>query len=55
MEDDDDFEIDEWDEALEECGFSPVLGACMLVGTEHCDFECPFRDHPELLLGEDDG
>lgn len=37
-DDDDDFE-----NALDECGMTSE-GICMLAGTEHCDFECPFRD-----------
>ena len=39
----DDHEIDPYEAALEECGQVPD-GTCMLTGTEHCDFECPFRD-----------
>ena len=33
------------DEMLEECG-KAVDGYCVLSGTEHCDFECPFRNEP---------
>ena len=54
---DDDFdgeEFDELDEAIEECGIIPGDGGCQLAGTEHCDFECPFRDHPEWLTGDED-
>lgn len=51
-EDDQDRELDEFEEAVEECGIVPGDGGCTLAGTEHCDFECPFRDHPEWLLGE---
>jgi hypothetical protein len=33
-----------------DCGFSPGLG-CSLIGSEECDFECPYRDdlfkHPD--------
>lgn len=29
------------EEAMEECGKTRD-GYCMLAGTEHCDFECPF-------------
>ena len=31
---------------LQECGRLPehLGGGCQLAGTEHCDFECPFRD-----------
>jgi hypothetical protein len=28
-----------------ECGMS-LDGGCELAGTEHCDFECPYRDEP---------
>ena len=44
---------DELEEAVQECGIVPGDGGCQLAGTEHCDFECPFRDHPEWLLGEE--
>jgi hypothetical protein len=49
------FDPDEEDElelAIEECGIIPSDGGCQLAGTEHCDFECPFRDHPEWLTGD---
>lgn len=36
-------EEDWWDQKAEECGLGSD-GYCMLAGTEHCDFECPFRD-----------
>lgn len=39
---------DEFDRALGECGLTDE-GVCMLAGTEHCDWECPFpvwRDRP---------
>jgi len=61
IEYDDDFdaeqeeEFDELEEAIEECGMLPehLGGGCQLAGTEHCDFECPFRDNPGLLTGDD--
>lgn len=28
---------------LDECG-QDRLGGCSMVGTEYCDFECPFRN-----------
>lgn len=40
-EDDADDEHEEYDPA-DDCGLYPG-GGCMLAGTEHCDFECPFR------------
>lgn len=52
----DDYEPDEWDEwevALSECGMTP-WGTCMLAGTEHCDFDCPFRDEPMDWLDEEE-
>jgi hypothetical protein len=30
-------------EAMMSCGRTDD-GICMLAGTEHCDFECPYRD-----------
>lgn len=62
MDYDDDYERDcdeaedEFENALEECGLLPphLGGGCTLGGTEHCDFECPFRDNPEWLYGGDD-
>lgn len=52
----DDEEFDELEELIQECGLLPAHlgGGCQLSGTEHCDFECPFRDHPEWLIGDDD-
>lgn len=52
-------EVDELEEALEECGLLPVElgGGCTLAGTEHCDFDCPLRDDEEflaMLRGDDD-
>lgn len=46
IDDDFDDELDEWEEAFDECGKLPphLGGGCTLAGTEHCDFECPFRD-----------
>lgn len=47
----DDFEeVDELEEALGECGLLPKEqgGGCQLAGTEHCDFDCPFRDDEEF-------
>lgn len=32
----------EEDPALD-CGLTDE-GLCMLAGTEHCDFDCPYRD-----------
>ena len=53
----DDDERDELEEAMDECGLLPehLGGGCTLGGTEHCDFDCPFRDKPGLFYGEDDG
>ena len=28
---------------LDECGYIPGEGVCMLAGTEWCDWECPFN------------
>lgn len=49
-------ELDEEEEAAAECGLLPAHlgGGCTLAGTEHCDFECPYRDNPGLLTGDDD-
>lgn len=35
-------EADAIEYAMGECGMTSD-GYCMLAGTEHCDFECPFR------------
>lgn len=39
---DNDPDEDEHEEALLNCGLDEE-GFCSLAGTEHCDFECPFR------------
>jgi hypothetical protein len=39
----DDFEGDPLQEAMDECGFLPDEGICMLAGTEWCDWDCPFN------------
>lgn len=46
-------DLDEWDEWEEKCGLLPASlgGGCTMAG---CDFECPFRDHPEWLTGDGD-
>lgn len=36
-------EYDSFEIAAQECGRLSD-GTCTLAGTEHCDFECPFRD-----------
>lgn len=41
---------DEMDEATEECGQADE-GWCLLAGTEHCDFGCPFRGGLSLDAG----
>ena len=37
--------MDEGDEPnpADECGYIPGEGICMLAGTEHCDWDCPFN------------
>ena len=40
-------EEDALDRLMDECGHTRE-GFCMLAGTEHCDFTCPFRDELEL-------
>lgn len=32
--------------AMDECGWLPpeLGGGCSIVGSEYCDFDCPFRD-----------
>jgi len=39
----------EWDDddLIEECGLGDD-GQCLLAGTEHCDFECPYRDSEDF-------
>lgn len=34
---------DYWEEKMQDCG-QDNEGFCSLLGTEYCDFECPFRD-----------
>jgi len=41
-----DEEPDEPDDGMDECGMLPD-GTCMLAGTEHCDFECKYRDEDD--------
>jgi len=47
--DSDDFDRDEDDDLMDECGLMDG-GQCMMAGTEHCDFSCPMRDS-ELFAG----
>lgn len=42
--DDEHYQIDEFEAALSECGFSDALGFCSMAGTEFCDWECPLAD-----------
>lgn len=48
-QDDDDYDPDEdrqaWLEA--ECGLMND-GQCLMAGTEHCDFTCPWRDSEDF-------
>ena len=46
-----DDEDDDFEQLVDECGLLPAHlgGGCQLAGTEHCDFDCPFRDNPNLL------
>lgn len=37
----DERELDEYEEAMLNCGMTQD-GACMLIGTEYCDWDCPF-------------
>ena len=38
-------EEDELEEAMSECGSFESGGyiVCSMIGSEHCDFDCPFR------------
>ena len=42
--------------AERECGELPerLGGGCTMTGTEHCDFDCPFRDRVFGLTEDDD-
>ena len=40
---DDDFDDEPEDDLMDECGFVPGEGVCMLAGTEWCDWECPYN------------
>lgn len=44
---------DEFENAMDDCGQLPD-GTCMKAGSEHCGFECPFRDNPVTATGEGD-
>lgn len=48
---DDDGDDDEYDWLDQECHLNDD-GQCGLAGTEHCDFECPYRDS-ELFAGSE--
>lgn len=39
-----------------ECGELPerLGGGCTMTGTEHCDFDCPFRDRVLGLTEDED-
>lgn len=45
----------EQERAEDECGRLPAHlgGGCRLAGTEHCDFDCPFRNHSPYEDDED--
>lgn len=43
---------DEIEQALQECGQTGE-GGCLMAGTEHCDFDCPYRD-VNLFDGDDE-
>lgn len=43
FEDFGDDELDEYEMALGECG-QDGEGFCMLIGTEYCDWDCPFSN-----------
>lgn len=34
------YEIDEWEQSLDDCGYHPESGFCLLAGTEYCDWDC---------------
>ena len=44
---DDDYEPDEYEEAMDACG-QTADGWCQLAGTEFCDFECKIRKWEEM-------
>lgn len=39
---DDDCDLGD-DDPMDECGYIPGEGVCMLAGTEWCDWDCPFN------------
>lgn len=39
----DEHDPDADEDAMLDCGFIPGEGVCMLAGTEHCDWDCPFN------------
>lgn len=34
---------DEYETAMEACGYYPAERVCLHAGSEYCDFECPLR------------
>lgn len=40
---DEEAEVDAVEHAMGQCG-KTKNGSCMLAGSEHCEFECPFRN-----------
>ena len=48
----DDYEYDEWEESLHECGWYPDGDICLRVGTEYCDWHCQWREIFERELQE---
>lgn len=61
---DDYFPQDNLEEKDFECGFVPNDGECRLMGSTHCEVECPYRDlffrrgdfsHPNPYKSEETG
>jgi hypothetical protein len=48
-DDGDDFDNEDWLDM--ECGLDDD-GQCSQAGTEHCDFECPWRDSDQFAGSE---
>lgn len=45
----------EFEIAMQDCGFDPGIGFCWHAGTEYCGFRCPFRHefHARLKTSND--
>lgn len=52
----DDYEEEDLDSLIEECGYDEEEDTCTMAGTEHCGFFCPFHQlyFPNMEESEDE-